>query len=164
MAEFRYRLQPLLDKKIALKDEAQRALAERIKQQKAAEEQLKQLEQREADLAKEHQDLRRGILSGGPQAMLDPHEIESRSRYLEVHETELEAARDAVFSQKIALEDAVDAVGAARTHLGEASREVEVLNKHREKSRARFMKEAERKEAIEQDEIGAMLHGARKNV
>jgi len=59
------------------------------------------------------------------------------------------------------IEDCKEQVDLAQRHLAKCSREVEILNKHREKLEQRFRREAERKEALELDEIGNMLYSGK---
>jgi flagellar biosynthesis chaperone FliJ len=60
------------------------------------------------------------------------------------------------------LEGCEERLAEARRDLGEITREVEVLHKHRERLEQRFLREIERKDALEQDEIGNVLYMSRR--
>jgi flagellar biosynthesis chaperone FliJ len=76
---------------------------------------------------------------------------------------DVEAGKGAVAAQRIRVGEFQDLVAEARQHLAEAARDVEVLNKHRERLEKSFLSTLERKEAQEQDEMGSIIfnHGRR---
>jgi len=161
MSSFRYRLQPLLDQKIDLKEQAQRALADKQKQHRLACEKLEELRASEEAIAAKKQMLRRNLLLSENGEVLNGVEIARRREHLQSVSAELEAAKDAVFAQQLFIEQCQEEVDLARRHLADCSREVEILNKHREKLEMRFRREAARKEALEVDEIGNMLYSGK---
>lgn len=156
-AVFKYRLQPLLDGKIELKEEAERKLAGRQKEVRAEEERLSQLEARARGLGETKESFRRA-----PRTGLTGRGAEFRRDYLRGLDQDIEDARNACFSQRLALEEAQERLAEARRELAERTREVEILEKHRERLERRFRREIERKEALEQDEIGNMLYASRR--
>ncbi len=157
MATFRYRLQPLLDQKSREKEEAEEALAERQKELRAERQKLEELRKKEEQLAAQRDGLRRSLLDGGSERPVTGDEIRRRVERLRALGQDVETARDAVFSQKIVIEEAEERLENARRQVAECTRQVEILTKHRSKLERRFLAEAERKEALEQDEIGNIL-------
>ena len=65
-------------------------------------------------------------------------------------------------AQRIDIEERKEQLDNATSALASATREVEVLNKHRSRAERRWMAEAERKEAIEQDEIASAIYQTRR--
>lgn len=158
MSVFRYRLQPLLDQRIRLKEEAAENLSNKKQQLRAAAEKLIELERQEQTLARKKIELRRDMLAVTGAAGLAGTEVQRRSDYLAAVGHDLEAARDAVFAQKMFIEDCERAVREAQEVLAKRSRDVEVLQKHHDTLRERFLRDLERKEMLELDEIGNMMH------
>jgi flagellar biosynthesis chaperone FliJ len=158
MELFRYRLQPLLDQKLERKKEAEEAFAERQNELRAEQERLAQLECTVEELTRKKSQLRRERLSSPARQPLTGHQIQQRTEYLHAVEVDLEGAKDAVFSQRMTIAEAEERVAEARRELGRATREVETLDKHRNKLEERFRREVERKDAVEAEEIGNMLY------
>jgi flagellar export protein FliJ len=148
MERFHYRLQPLLDRKADLKEEAERALAAARQKLRETEASLAAAREREQALEADRAERRRGLLtgeSGGDQ-------VQRRVADLALLGRRIEDARDEAKEQ---VEQAVAA-------LAEAARELEVLNKHRAKGERRFRAEQERKDAAAQDEIASALFARRR--
>ena len=160
---FKYRLQPLLDQKIALKHQAEEALGMRQRELQAEKQKLEEASQRQRELTQKKDQLRQQLLSPPPQQLLKGDEIRRRLDYLRGVGADADAAKDAVFAQRLAVEESQERVGEARHHLAECSRAVEILEKHREKLSKRFQQQVERTEAMEHDEIGNMLHLRRQS-
>jgi hypothetical protein len=161
MPKPKYRLQPLLDHKNHLKEEAEEALAQKQKQVRLAVEKLEELRASEQTLTNKKQTLRRDLLVNRGAQAITGMEIRRRREHLQSVGLELEAAKDAVFAQQLYIEDCKEQVAQAQRHLVKCSRDVEILNKHREKLEQRYQREADRKEALELDEIGNMLYAGK---
>jgi flagellar biosynthesis chaperone FliJ len=161
MPAFIYRLQPLLDQKIRLKEQAQELLAQKQTQLRQANERLEELRAAEEALAVKKQKLRSNLLVTADGRVLSGRELRQRRQHLQTVSDELDSAKDAVFSQELFIDECKEQVEAAQRHLTNCSRDVEILNKHREKLQQRFHRELERKESLELDEIGNMLHTGR---
>jgi flagellar biosynthesis chaperone FliJ len=157
MPVFTYRVQPLLDQRNKLKEEAAQNLFSKKQQLREATEKLIELERQVKVLAQKKNQLQLDLLVGGPTG-LSGIEVRRRYEYLGAVGLDLETAKDAVFSQKMFIEDCNREVAAAQIHLTRCSRDVEVLQKHRDKLEQRFLRELEKKEALELDEIGNMMH------
>ena len=89
-------------------------------------------------------------------------EIKRRVEYIKFLGQEADTAREAVYAQQLVVTEAENKLKAARQHLTECTRDVDVLNKYREKQEKRFLRAAEQKEALELDEIGNMLYTNRR--
>jgi flagellar biosynthesis chaperone FliJ len=158
MARFVYRLEPLLDQKKALKKDAETAFGERQKELLAAQDRMNELMECEKKAQQQKKDFRGNLLNGGGEGRAITNRVD-RLRFLEQLEAD---AKNDVFSQRLAIEECEQRLAEARQVMTERSREVEVLSKHREQSEQEFWSEINRKEALEQDEIGATLYEARR--
>ena len=158
MSRFVYRLEALLDQKKALKKDAETAFGARQKELHEAQERLKELMESQKQAQQKKKDFRNNLLIGGGEGRDINNRVE-RLRLLEQQEAD---ARNDVFSQQLVIEESEQRLMAARSEMTERSREVEVLSKHREQSEKEFWNEINRKEALEQDEIGATLYEARR--
>jgi flagellar biosynthesis chaperone FliJ len=172
MARFRFRLQALLDQKREAKERTQEALARKQSVLSAEQSELCAREAQRDRIA-----ARIGVLRGSVGQALGlrrplrpPHttqqplpaaQVQNQREYLRGLRQDLEAAGDAIFAQRLAYEAVEDHVRAARDELAERSREVEVLEKYRDKQERRFISEQMRNEENELDEIGAVLQQSR---
>jgi flagellar export protein FliJ len=151
---FQYRLQPLLDQKIERKEQAERTLAERKAELESERARLEELHGKEQALVARKEQARRAAFDGQFAFLQD---------YLRGLSQDIEEAKDAVFAQRYPVEVAEEKLEEARRDLAERTREVEVLKKHRERSEIRWRREAERKEELENEEIGAAMYQARRS-
>ena len=158
MGRFVYRLEPLWDQKKALKKDAETAFGARQKELRDAQAQLEKLLGVEKQVQKKKRDFRAALLAGTSNGRA----IASRVEHLRLLERQEADARDDVFSQRLAVEECEHRLDAARQEMTERSKEVDVLSKHREKCEQDYWTEVNRKEALEQDEIGATLYEARR--
>ena len=158
MPTFTYRLQPLLDQKVRLKEQAEEQFAQKQKQLRLAYERLEELRAAEKALVVKRDTLRRNLLVSDGGQPPSGVQVRQRREHLEFVTVELEAARDAIFAHELFIEECKEQVAAAQRHLTKCLRDVEILKKHREKLQQRFQRELERKEALELDEIGNMLY------
>lgn len=157
MGKFRYRLDRLLEKKVAEKDDAQQALADRQNDLKSECEALDTCAAERDRIGTKLADLRRSMLANSGAQNLNGALIGMRREFATRLQEELKEAQDSYRAQELRVRDAEDAVQAARKRLAECSREVEMLEKHRDRLRAQFDKEAEHKEALEQEEMGNLM-------
>lgn len=159
---FKYRLQVLLDQKVDLKEKAEVALLECQTQLRTEQQKLEEANQRQGQLKQKGDQTRRAMLDGTADTPISGREIFWWTEYLRGLEIDIEAAKDAFFSQKLAVEESEERLSEARNYLAQCAREVEILKKHRGKSERRFRQQEERKEALIQDEIGSTLYLSRK--
>ena len=162
MAGFQYRLQPLLEQKTAARENAAEMLASRQRELRQEQDTLTGLRNKEQELTEKKACARRSLITEAPTAGISTEDIRRRVLWLKHLEHQLEQARDDVFSQRIVIEDCERSVDEARQALVECTRQEDVLKKHRERAQHRFRKEEERRDALEQDEIGSLLYAARK--
>src|SRR5262245_45698136 len=162
MAAFRFRLQPLLDRKIETLEEARKALQARREELAAEEARLEECRARVRELTAKLEDLRRNIMTPAPDNTISGDEVRRRAEYLKALGLDVEAAKDAVFAQKLVVDECADKVKDAERYLAQCRRAVEVLEKYRDRLAERFRREQERKEAAEQDEIGNVLYMSRR--
>lgn len=162
MSKFRFRLQPLLDRLLDKKEEAAKALADRRKELAAEQKLLEDLKQRERDLVAKRQDLRRRVLEPQGGQPLTGGSILQRRQYLDALGSDIESTRDSIFSQRLAVEEAEEKVNQAQAYLLKCQRDVDVLEKYRERLEQRFKREMERKEELELDEVGNMIFTSRR--
>ena len=158
MPLFRYRLEALLDQKRATKTAAEQALAARRAEQRQAHVRLVELEAAVTSAAERKRAAR-------DTSFVDNDTIEAilaRRNDVTIFAHRLEEAKDAVQSQRMFLEELAEQTEAALAAVSEASRELEVLLKHRAKAEARFVSEADRKETLEQEEIAAAMFENRR--
>jgi flagellar biosynthesis chaperone FliJ len=118
------------------------------------------LEGRVRELSARKAELRKALLHTA--ASLSGREAGVRKDYLRGLEQDVEAAKDAVFSQRLVVEEVEERLASARSQLAERTRDVEILEKHRDRLEQRYRRDVARKEAIEQDEVGNMLYLSRR--
>ena len=136
---FKYRLDPLLNQKA-------------------------QVKQRQAELLSTKERVRNELLSPGGVKPLTGEEVRRRLDHLRGVDQDVESARGEVFAQKQAVDESQERLIQARQYLAECAREVEVLEKHRDKAEAHHEKQLERKEAHELDEVAGRLFISRRKL
>jgi flagellar biosynthesis chaperone FliJ len=156
VAQFRYRLQTLLDQKVRAKDEAQHALA-------GAQRELR-TEQDELEACSREQDARAERLRQKRAECVAPTVGGSSGELMRLRRDHIGRLRDdwlnaskATRAQEVSVNEAEERLGAARETLASRSRDVEVLQKHRTRLERRFNIEAERKEALDQEEMANVI-------
>lgn len=154
---FKYRLDPLLSQKAQVKQDAEQSLAARSRELSEEEKRLAEVKQHEAELLSLKERAKNELLNPGGGTQITGEEIRRRLDYLRGVDHDVETARGEVFAQKQAVDESQERLIQARQFLAECAREVEVLEKHRDKAEARYDQQVERKEANELDEIGAHL-------
>jgi flagellar export protein FliJ len=154
---FKYRLDPLLNQKTQVKQDAEESLAARSRELTEEERRLAEVKQHEAELLSLKERAKNELLNPGGGKQITGEEIRRRLDYLRGVDHDVETARGEVFAQKQVVDESQEKLIQARQFLAECAREVEVLEKHRNKAEARYVQQAERKEANELDEIGAHL-------
>jgi flagellar biosynthesis chaperone FliJ len=162
VAQFRYRLQTLYDRRVQAKEEAQHALA-------AAQQELR-TEQEELEACRREQDAGARRLKRARAEIVSPAVRGSsgtlmcvRRDYIPRLQDEWRSASDATAAQELIVSEAEDRLTAAREMLAIASRAVEALEKHRARLERRFNEEAERKDALEQEEMANVMFVRRRD-
>jgi flagellar biosynthesis chaperone FliJ len=158
MQKFRYRLDPLLEQKRKEKEAADEVLGS-VKQQWAAErEREQQMKHRVDELTDAYAGMRRKVLRPDAGSAMSAVHVSHRVAFLKRLAADTEAARDEVFAQQLVVEEAASRVLDAKRTVDEASRRVDILEKHRGKLEKRFYAAAEAKEALELDELGNAMY------
>jgi hypothetical protein len=156
MPIFTFRLQILLDQKLELEKQARAVASEKERLLDYARQTLEKLRQKEQGIQKQLREISSRLL-------LD-HQVDQvlavqrRNNYREGLAGDLKEAHEAALAQTFAVEEAEEEVTHAQTYAAQCSREVEKLEKYRDKQEARFRAEAERKEQLEQDELGTVMY------
>jgi hypothetical protein len=158
MPLFHYRLQALLNQKLDQKQEAERLQAQRRRELRASEQCLAGLLVRQGELEAGRTACRAALFCGESSG----EEMRRRRDDVALAARRVEDVKDEVMAQRIDIEEREEQLGNATSALASATREVEVLNKHRSRTERRWIAEAERKEAIEQDEIASAMHQTRR--
>jgi len=159
MAQFQYRLQPLLDTKIKAKEEADKEVAKHRSALRDAERVLSELQDASQAMESERSGMLIGMLSGEGITGLD---VRRRVDDLAIIGRRIEDARDEIFAQRTVVEEYVENVTQAEGVAAELTRQVEVFTRHREKKELKFRQSEELREANEQDEIAATMYEARR--
>jgi flagellar biosynthesis chaperone FliJ len=159
MPAFQFRLQALLDQRTEERQHAEELLAGREKELATERQTMKELEE-EAMRAVEHYQRKRAErlvtrVHGGST-------LAKQSDFLFGLKLDVQAAQSGVLSQQVFVDQASEAVREARAALEERRREVDVLEKYRQKAEMRFLQEAAYREELEQDEIGNVMHLSRR--
>jgi flagellar biosynthesis chaperone FliJ len=159
MPGFQFRLQALLDKRTEEKHHAEELLALREKELAIERQTMKELEE-EVRRAAEHYQRKRaerfakGVHGGSTFA--------KQSDFLLGLKLDMQVAQSGILSQQVFIDQASEAVQEARAVLEDRRREVDVLEKYRQKTEKRFLLEAVYREELEQDEIGNLMHLSRR--
>ena len=159
MPGFQFRLQALLDQRTEEKQRAEDLLAERERELAAERQTMRELEE-EAQRAEEH--FQRKRVERFAKGVHGSSTFAKQSDFLLGLKLDVQAAQSGVLSQQVFVDQAVEAVQEARVILEDRQREVDVLEKYRQKTEKRFLQEAAYREDLEQDEIGNIMHLSRR--
>jgi flagellar export protein FliJ len=161
MPKNKYKLQPVLDVRDRVKQEAMRRVAQR----------RAQLAEAEAELARREQALEecRARQAEGRARMLNEMEPGTGAGHLVAHRTHLADLRNTEHELRQSVEQQHAAVARAQVELEqalaalvEASKEVRAIEKHREDWGQRVRRTEQRREQKLSDEIGSILHGRKR--
>jgi flagellar export protein FliJ len=155
---FQYRLQALLDRKREQKEAAERALAQARHDLRDCEQRLAGTLDRQARMEAQRAEQRRTLLSSATTGQ----ELQQRVGDLDRAGRRIEEVKDEAMALRLELEEHKEKVESAAAGLAEATRELEVLKKHRERSERRFRAEVARRENAEHDEIASAMFEARR--
>lgn len=160
MPKSKYKLQPVLDVRDRAKREAARRVAARRAQLAEEEAELSRRQRLVAE-CRERQESARGNmltqLEGGTQA----HRVVSdRTHLSDLREQESEL-KERVAEQRKVVALAESELELALSALVEASKELQVIEKHREEQARQTRRAEQRREQKLSDEIGVIIHGRR---
>lgn len=159
MADFVFRLQALLDQRIEARRQAEEELATRERALAAEKKTIEELEAA-ADAAEALYQRKRAERSVSGRNRGVP--FLSQDSALAGLKLDVQAARSAVLSQQIFVDEAFGHVQEAHAALAARKQEEDVLEKYREKAQARFLREESYREELEQDEIGNVMYLSRQ--
>lgn len=160
MPAFQFRLQTLLDRRIEERQHAEEAANARERELMSEKQIMKELEQ-EAERAEELYQRKRAERVVA--SIREGSRLASQSDFLSGLKLDVQTARSAVLSQQIFVDQASEAVREAQAALALCRKEVDVLEKYREKAEKRFLQEVAYREELEQDEIGNVMHLSRRS-
>ena len=157
MRQPKYRLEVVLDARGRKKDEAARFVAVRRQELLQAEDELKRRINFLEDCRRKQKEAHEKMMSefnAGSQA----GNIVAHRNFLQVLKDKEEELLFLVEEQKIEAKKAEERVDEALDLLAEASKELKVIEKHKEKWKEAVKREREKQEQKISDEIGAILH------
>ena len=160
----KYRLQALLRIKERMKKKAEIALARAIQQLEKEKKKLKELEKEREEIIKRRQEIRKEYHQRVTMAVShakDGHVVMNFIRKLK----DDEKAKDReIEKQKEVIEEAEMQVKRTRRDYIDAAKELRVMEKHKELWEKKVMVEINRQEEKEMDELGQIIHQARRAV
>jgi flagellar biosynthesis chaperone FliJ len=159
MAGFQFRLQPLLDQRTEEKKMADDMLHARERELSAELVIMQQLEEEVRRAERNYQSERMKRLAVGT---AKGSAFVRQGDLLLGLKQDVQAAYSGVFAQQVFLDQATGAVDEARAELKERQRDLDVLEKYRDKVEKRFSQKAAYREELEQDEIGNAMHLSRR--
>jgi flagellar biosynthesis chaperone FliJ len=154
-----FRLQVLLDQRAEQKQRAEEALAACEKELAAEKRTMCELEEEMQRAVKAYQEQRLERVMAGPRAGLASVNTDN---LLLARKQDLEVAQSGLLAQQVFVDQASEAVEQATAELAERRRDFEALDKYKEKQKKKFLQEVARKEEVEQDEIGNVMHLSRQ--
>lgn len=157
MTKSKYKLQTVLDVRDSAKQDAAKRVALQRAQVAEAETELAQREQAVADCRAEQKAVQEKMLEelvGGTQAR---HVVSCRTHLASLRQQE-EELFERVKQQRTTLERAQSELESALAALVEATKELQVMEKHREGWRAQTRRAAAHREQKLSDEIGAIIY------
>jgi flagellar biosynthesis chaperone FliJ len=163
MTGFVYRLQLLLEQKEEARKEAEREVMRRQERYQAEIQVLDHRCRLRMQLAEKREQMRRNLFvspdgSGGLSAL----EIQRRTEHIKVLESRIEDADQDIAAQRVIVEERNAELEHAKQLASEARHAAEVLAKHRERQKERFLREEQAKEDLALDEIGNVLYTTRR--
>jgi flagellar biosynthesis chaperone FliJ len=156
VAPFRYRLQTLLDRKVQAREEAQHALAAAQQDLRKEVDDLESCRREQEACAERLRQVRADWLATAS-GVSSGEAMRLRRVHIQRLEEECREAASETRAQELSVAEAEDRLAATRETLALRSRDVEVLEKHRARLERRFVDNAARKEALEQEEIATIV-------
>src|SRR5262249_47082170 len=147
MAGFVYRLQLLLEQKEEARKAADREVARREERHQAEMRALEDQCRKKKELEQRREQMRRDLFvkpegAGG----LSAQEVQRRTDHIKAMESHIKDAEQDIAAQRHVVEQCRADVERAKALANEARREAEVLVKHRDRQKERFVREEQAKE------------------
>jgi flagellar biosynthesis chaperone FliJ len=163
MTGFVYRLQLLLEQKEEAKKAAEREVTRRQERYQSEVQVLEERCRQKMELVQRREQMRKNLfVTSGGTAGLSAVEIQRRTEYIKAVDVQIEDADENIAAQRLVVEQRQAEVAEAKNLANEARREAEVLLKHRERQKERFLREEQAKEELALDEIGNVLYTTRR--
>ncbi len=161
MAKQKYRLQALLTIKARMKRRAEIALARAIRDLNEARKKLEELKEEKEEIIERWHEARKEMKSQMDVGVMvgDGNVHVNFMRKLKEDE---EAKDEEIEDQEIVVEECESQVAVARRDYIDASKELQVMEKHKELWEKKIKNEINRKEQRELDELGGTIHQLRK--
>jgi flagellar export protein FliJ len=158
----KYRLQPVLDKRQKIKEDAEKALG--AAQKKVDEEKKKEEEciQRVNQAKQKKEDARAEMSRKMLEEKLEVEKIRRHKDYLKSLDFEIKKTEEQLAEQRNRVKAAEQVVEQKRAELVEATKEYQAIEKHKDKWATALRKEMEEAEQKEAEEIGNVLFLQRK--
>jgi len=163
MAGFVYRLQLLLEQKEEARKAAEREVTRREEILQAEMQVLDDRCKEKEQLVERREQMRRNLFVSpeGPGG-LTAHEIQRRTDHIKAMDLHVKDAEQNIAAQRLVVDQCRSDVEHAKQLANEARREAEVLVKHRDRQKERFVREEMAKEELALDEIGNVLFTTRR--
>ena len=157
MRQSKYRLQPVVDVRERAKQEASRVVATRRAQLAEAEAELARREREVARCRAEQRDAQARMFDEARSGAEARRMIAHRTHLADLRCREEELLAAAARQREVAGRAATE-LDNALAHLVEASKEFQVIERHRQHWRDEQRRDAERREQKANDEAGAIIH------
>lgn len=157
-----YRLQALLKVRELKKEDAERALGERMAALRAEQKRQREMEEElERMIAKRDQRMRE-YAEKSMRGQMSAQEVVGANVYIERLKEQEEAQKNAIEGQKSVVAQKQAEVDAARQVLVVATQELKALEKHKEKWAAQVKRELEAKQEEAMDELAQTIYLGRE--
>lgn len=158
---FVYRLQILLEQRERGLEDAQRELAAKLEELESSKKTLEVLTRKAEEATEAGQRAAAAVTAPSPDPV-SVSQLMERVERAKALQREAGYAKDEVIEQRIAVQDAEDAVEESRNRLADAMRAVEVLRKHRQRAQDKYRRSEGDREAAEMDEAGVAVFNRRR--
>lgn len=162
MGTFVYKLQPVLDQRLEKEEAAREFLSAEQRKLEQAQARQRELEAERDRITANLADARAHFLDVPAGGQIQASVLIERREKIDSLDDQRRNAEAAVMSQQMHVLDCQDDVEKARQLLNEATREVKVLEKHREKQQLKFVRDQEAREEALQEEIGNSLYAQQR--
>jgi flagellar biosynthesis chaperone FliJ len=159
MPPFRFGLESVLEIRTGALRDAESATAHAREVRDAAKAEYDACREREDAQMIRLGEYRDRLFESGGQALTGAA-VQGRVNRLDIFVRDLELTRDQVFAQSAILQGRESELRKAVAAHTEAKREVEILEKYRERAKDRFDRQTQKKEDAELDEIGSIIFDA----
>ena len=158
----KYPLQAVMDLRDKEKDEAEKLLAQRLRELAEAREMLSRLREELAEIRKRALEKQASLYDLPDDGNLDVREIEKRRLELRFLEQRIKRKKEEMEAQESEVERALQAVGDARTELTSRVQALKAIEKHQGKWKSAVLAAEKKKEEKLIEEVAASAFLARQ--